>query len=226
MENYHNMENSMKRAVEKLSAVELRLYDSGFTCIPQYESKNKLKKFRGFEEAPEENDSVKAIIRDYDFNEGKRSGKIIRAEMVARHQLKKLGMLDVENNRPTFEMRNKATRMTITMERGRRLSYCEYDSNKNMAFQLIPSDVRSLQLIPSDNKSQQIFPKEGLDAENSSPSKHVDRKNIYTPCLHDNVFIIFPNPEMRDKATKMMRAMELGPRLSCEFDLNKNMIFE
>mmetsp|Transcript_9566 Transcript_9566/g.14498 ORF Transcript_9566/g.14498 Transcript_9566/m.14498 type:complete len:210 (+) Transcript_9566:66-695(+) len=207
-------------------------------------AQNKLKKYSGSEEAPEESDSAKAIIHDYDFKEGTRSGKIIRAEMVARYKLKKLVIeldsknpsdirsqerspkegLDVENNRPTSEMRNIATRMMTTMELGRRLS-CDYDLNKHMTFQLFPSDVRNLQLVPSENNSQAI-PKEGLDAENNSPSKHVDRENTSSPHVHDGDFNNRPSPEMKDKATKMMRAMELGRRLSCEFDLNKNMMFK
>eukprot|EP00588_Corethron_pennatum_P016889 CAMPEP_0194303750 /NCGR_PEP_ID=MMETSP0171-20130528/1575_1 /TAXON_ID=218684 /ORGANISM="Corethron pennatum, Strain L29A3" /LENGTH=259 /DNA_ID=CAMNT_0039054775 /DNA_START=31 /DNA_END=810 /DNA_ORIENTATION=+ len=240
-----------------------RLHDSKAIraeLIAQNKSKKKLNKFRGSEVAPEENDSVKAIVRDYDFNEGSRSGKIIRAEMVARYKLKnlrtELGGLDLENNRPTSEiMRNKATKMMTAMELGRRLS-CEYDLNKDMTFQLFPSDVRSLQLIPSeltpskltpseltpseltpselapselipsDKKSQETVPKERLDAENSSPSKRVDRKNTNTTSIHDDDFNNRPSPEMRDKARKMMRAMELGRRLSCEFDLNKNMMFK
>mmetsp|Transcript_32772 Transcript_32772/g.64940 ORF Transcript_32772/g.64940 Transcript_32772/m.64940 type:complete len:231 (+) Transcript_32772:34-726(+) len=102
----------------------------------------KLKKRFNFVEAPEDNDSVKAFLRDNDFNEGKRAEKVVRAECVARYKLKKL--FDEAPPEEIFnlsgtEIRNKTTKMFFLKLR-RKLS-SEYILNKERNLLLCNSEL-------------------------------------------------------------------------------------
>eukprot|EP00588_Corethron_pennatum_P018524 CAMPEP_0194305914 /NCGR_PEP_ID=MMETSP0171-20130528/3226_1 /TAXON_ID=218684 /ORGANISM="Corethron pennatum, Strain L29A3" /LENGTH=274 /DNA_ID=CAMNT_0039057569 /DNA_START=59 /DNA_END=880 /DNA_ORIENTATION=+ len=163
-------------------------------------AKSKLKKiYHEYEETLEENDSLEAVLRDEDFKKGKQSARTIRAERYAQYKLKKIW--DGGAVAPAPE--------TVATE------------TSPTAGESGPDGPRIK--LSQNSRGSRAYPEEGPGTEHYAPYEYTEC--VETPHLYDGDFMNSPTPEIRERATRMMAFMELGRRVSSEFDLNKNMEF-